>query len=105
MDEATAYAVTKAAQQSLSRVFADTYASDGVLVNAVAPGATSSELWIGPLPFPLTVTERLPVTLTERSPPTGTGAAQILSVYGRIGAGQNVPAASYSDTVVVTVTF
>src|SRR3712207_5409673 len=42
-----AYAVTKAAQQSLSRVFADTYASDGVLVNAVAPGATSSELWTG----------------------------------------------------------
>jgi 3-oxoacyl-[acyl-carrier protein] reductase len=41
-----AYAVTKAAQQSLSRVFADSYASDGVLVNAVAPGATSSELWI-----------------------------------------------------------
>ena len=41
-----AYAVTKAAQQSLSRVFADAYASDGVLVNAVAPGATSSELWI-----------------------------------------------------------
>ena len=41
-----AYAVTKAAQQSLSRVFADTYAGDGVLVNAVAPGATSSELWV-----------------------------------------------------------
>jgi 3-oxoacyl-[acyl-carrier protein] reductase len=41
-----AYSVTKAAQLSLSRVFADTYASKGVLVNAVAPGATSSELWI-----------------------------------------------------------
>src|SRR3712207_933321 len=42
-----AYSVTKAAQNSLSRVFADTYAADGVLVNAVAPGATSSELWTG----------------------------------------------------------
>jgi len=42
-----AYAVTKAAQQSLSRVFADTYASDGVLVNAVAPGAVESSLWVG----------------------------------------------------------
>ena len=40
-----AYAVTKAAQLSLSRVFADRYASDGVLVNAVAPGAVASPLW------------------------------------------------------------
>jgi 3-oxoacyl-[acyl-carrier protein] reductase len=42
-----AYAVTKAAQQSLSRVFADAWAARGVLVNAVAPGATASELWVG----------------------------------------------------------
>jgi 3-oxoacyl-[acyl-carrier protein] reductase len=43
-----AYSVTKAAQLSLSRVFADAYASDNVLVNAVAPGAVASELWTGP---------------------------------------------------------
>jgi 3-oxoacyl-[acyl-carrier protein] reductase len=42
-----AYAVTKAAQLSLSRVFADTYAADNVLVNAVAPGAVASSLWMG----------------------------------------------------------
>jgi 3-oxoacyl-[acyl-carrier protein] reductase len=42
-----AYSVTKAAQLSLSRVFADSYADRGVLVNAVAPGATSSSLWVG----------------------------------------------------------
>ena len=42
-----AYSVTKAAQLSLSRVFADSYASDNVLVNAVAPGAVASELWTG----------------------------------------------------------
>jgi NAD(P)-dependent dehydrogenase (short-subunit alcohol dehydrogenase family) len=42
-----AYAVTKAAQLSLSRVFADQYASQNVLVNAVAPGPTASELWTG----------------------------------------------------------
>jgi NAD(P)-dependent dehydrogenase (short-subunit alcohol dehydrogenase family) len=42
-----AYAVTKAAQLSLSRVFADRYASQNVLVNAVAPGPTTSELWTG----------------------------------------------------------
>jgi NAD(P)-dependent dehydrogenase (short-subunit alcohol dehydrogenase family) len=41
-----AYTVAKSAQLSLSRVFADTYASKGVLVNAVAPGPTSSSLWI-----------------------------------------------------------
>jgi 3-oxoacyl-[acyl-carrier protein] reductase len=41
-----AYSVTKAAQLSLSRVFADTYAAKGVLVNAVAPGPVSSPLWV-----------------------------------------------------------
>ncbi|HEX4716892.1 MAG TPA: SDR family oxidoreductase, partial [Thermoleophilaceae bacterium] len=42
-----AYSVTKAAQLSLSRVFADAYAAKGVLVNAVAPGPTATELWTG----------------------------------------------------------
>jgi 3-oxoacyl-[acyl-carrier protein] reductase len=42
-----AYSVTKAAQLSLSRVFADTWAERGVLVNAVAPGAVASGLWVG----------------------------------------------------------
>jgi 3-oxoacyl-[acyl-carrier protein] reductase len=41
-----AYSVSKAAQLSLSRVFADTYAARGVLVNAVAPGAVASPLWL-----------------------------------------------------------
>ena len=41
-----AYSVTKAAELSLSRVFADAYADRGVLVNAVAPGAVSSDLWM-----------------------------------------------------------
>lgn len=43
-----AYAVSKAGQLSLSRVFADAYAASGVLVNAVAPGGTTSELWVAP---------------------------------------------------------
>src|SRR5918999_2134048 len=43
-----AYSVTKAAQLSLSRVYADRYAADGVLVNAVAPGAVTSPLWTAP---------------------------------------------------------
>src|SRR5215208_1196433 len=41
-----AYSVTKAAQASLSRVFADSYATRGVLVNSVAPGPVSSPLWV-----------------------------------------------------------
>jgi 3-oxoacyl-[acyl-carrier protein] reductase len=41
-----AYAVTKAAQASLSRVFADAYGDRGVLVNSVAPGPVSSPLWV-----------------------------------------------------------
>src|SRR5207247_3332465 len=40
------YSVAKAAELSLSRLFADLYASDGVLVNAICPGPTKSELWM-----------------------------------------------------------
>ncbi len=43
-----AYSVTKAAQLSLSRVFADAYARDGVLVNSVAPGPVQTPLWLAP---------------------------------------------------------
>jgi 3-oxoacyl-[acyl-carrier protein] reductase len=41
-----AYTVTKAAQHMLARVFADTYADRGVLVNTVAPGPVASPLWM-----------------------------------------------------------
>ena len=40
------YSVAKAAQLSLSRLFADRHAGQGVLVNAVCPGPTASELWM-----------------------------------------------------------
>ncbi|HEV2770895.1 MAG TPA: SDR family oxidoreductase [Solirubrobacteraceae bacterium] len=43
-----AYSVTKSAQLSLSRVFADAWAPRGVLVNAVAPGPVGTSLWTGP---------------------------------------------------------
>jgi spore coat protein U-like protein len=36
---------------------------------------------------------------------TGTGTASTLTVYGSIPAGQNVPAGSYADSVVATVTY
>jgi 3-oxoacyl-[acyl-carrier protein] reductase len=40
------YSVTKAAELSLSRVFADKFASKGVLVNAVAPGPAETPAWM-----------------------------------------------------------
>ena len=43
-----AYSVTKAAELSLSRVFADLWSPQGVQVNAVTPGPTLSPLWVGP---------------------------------------------------------
>src|SRR6478672_11414286 len=42
------YSVAKAAELSLSRLFADRYAKSGVLVNAVAPGPAESEMWMEP---------------------------------------------------------
>jgi len=42
-----AYSVTKAAELSLSRVFADRFAGSGVRVNAVAPGPVATPLWLG----------------------------------------------------------
>ena len=41
-----AYSVTKAAELSLSRVFADRWAGAGVLVNAVVPGPVATPLWL-----------------------------------------------------------
>ena len=43
-----AYSVTKSAQLSLSRVFADAWAARGVLVSAVTPGPIAGELWLDP---------------------------------------------------------
>jgi 3-oxoacyl-[acyl-carrier protein] reductase len=42
------YSVAKAAELSLSRLFADRHARDGVLVNAICPGPVASEMWMEP---------------------------------------------------------
>jgi 3-oxoacyl-[acyl-carrier protein] reductase len=42
------YSVAKAAELSLSRLFADRYAPSGVLVNAICPGPVESEMWMEP---------------------------------------------------------
>ena len=41
------YSVTKAAMLSLSRLVADLYAKDGIRCNAVTPGPTATEAWLG----------------------------------------------------------
>jgi 3-oxoacyl-[acyl-carrier protein] reductase len=41
------YSVTKAAVLSLSRLVADVYANDGIRCNAVTPGPTATEAWLG----------------------------------------------------------
>ena len=72
-----AYSVTKAAQLSLSRLFADRWAGRGVLVNAVNPGAVETELWTGPGGLAEQVAERSGTTreevlaATHSKPPLG----------------------------------
>ena len=41
------YSVTKAAVLSLSRLVADLYARDGIRCNAVTPGPTATDVWLG----------------------------------------------------------
>jgi 3-oxoacyl-[acyl-carrier protein] reductase len=41
------YSVTKAAVLSLSRLIADLYAGDGIRCNAVTPGPTATDAWLG----------------------------------------------------------
>jgi NAD(P)-dependent dehydrogenase (short-subunit alcohol dehydrogenase family) len=41
------YSVTKAAVLSLSRLVADLYATDGIRCNAVTPGPTATDAWLG----------------------------------------------------------
>jgi 3-oxoacyl-[acyl-carrier protein] reductase len=41
------YSVTKAAVLSLSRLVADLYAKDGIRCNAITPGPTATEAWLG----------------------------------------------------------
>jgi 3-oxoacyl-[acyl-carrier protein] reductase len=83
-----AYSVTKAAQMSLSRTYADAYAPLGVLVNSVSPGAISGAIWEGP--------GGLADQLAER---TGQDRADVLagasnrSPVGRLGTPEEVAAA------------
>jgi 3-oxoacyl-[acyl-carrier protein] reductase len=81
------YSVTKAAQLSLSRVFADAYAAKGVLVNAVAPGPVSTLAWTGDGGLADEIARRTGGTRDEVLAATGAGAP-----IGRMGTEQEIAA-------------
>jgi 3-oxoacyl-[acyl-carrier protein] reductase len=82
------YSVTKAAQLSLSRVFADAWAGRGVLVNAVAPGPIAGEAWTGEGGLADQLAERSGRTREEVLEATGAGLPR-----GRMGTDDEVAAA------------
>jgi 3-oxoacyl-[acyl-carrier protein] reductase len=81
------YSVTKAAQLSLSRVFADTWAGRGVLVNAVAPGPIEGETWKGDGGLAEQLAARTGTTPQEILKRTGAGLP-----LGRMGTDDEVAA-------------
>jgi NAD(P)-dependent dehydrogenase (short-subunit alcohol dehydrogenase family) len=81
------YSVTKAAQLSLSRVFADAWASRGVLVNAVAPGPIAGEAWTGDGGLADQLAERSGRSREEVLEATGAGLPR-----GRMGTDDEVAA-------------
>jgi 3-oxoacyl-[acyl-carrier protein] reductase len=81
------YSVTKAAQLSLSRVFADAYAAEGVLVNAVAPGPVSTLAWTGDGGLADEIARRSGSTRDEVLAATGAGAP-----IGRMGTDEEIAA-------------
>jgi len=67
------YSVTKAAQLSLSRLFAEAFAAKGVLVNAVAPGPVETDTWLGEGALADQLARRTGTTRDEVLAATGSG--------------------------------
>ena len=82
-----AYSVTKAAELSLSRAFADLYASDGLLVNAITPGPVGTELWLGPGGLADQTAEAQGISREEAIEATARGVP-----VGRLGTDQEIAA-------------
>jgi 3-oxoacyl-[acyl-carrier protein] reductase len=82
------YSVTKAAQLSLSRVFADAWGRRAVLVNAVAPGPVEGESWTGRGGLAEQLAARAGRTPREVLEATGSGLPR-----GRMGSDDEVAAA------------
>ena len=87
-----AYSVAKAGQHSLSRLYADRWAAQGVHVNAVAPGPTGTSLWRGPGGLAEQMAERLGISPGggDRAP-VGQGAARPLRRGRRGRGGRRLP--------------
>ena len=68
------YSVTKAAVLSLSRLVADVYAKDGIRCNAVTPGPTATEAWLGEGGLADQQAERAARRATRCSPRSAPGA-------------------------------
>jgi 3-oxoacyl-[acyl-carrier protein] reductase len=83
-----AYSATKAAELSLSRGFADLYASEGVLVNAVTPGPVGTELWLAPGGMADQTAEAQGISRKEALEATAGGVP-----VGRLGTDQEIAAA------------
>jgi 3-oxoacyl-[acyl-carrier protein] reductase len=81
------YSVTKAAQLSLSRVFADAWVGRGVLVNAVAPGPVKGASWTTEGGLADQLAERSGKTRDEVLESTGSGLP-----VGRMGTDDEVAA-------------
>jgi 3-oxoacyl-[acyl-carrier protein] reductase len=81
------YSVTKAALLSLSRVFADAFAGEGVLVNAVAPGPVATPAWTGEGGFADQIARRSGSTRDEVLAATGAGIP-----IGRMGSEDEIAA-------------
>jgi len=81
------YSVTKAAQLSLSRLFADAFAARGVLVNAVAPGPVESPAWVGEDGLAGEIARRTGSTRDEVLAATGDGIP-----IGRMGREEEIAA-------------
>jgi 3-oxoacyl-[acyl-carrier protein] reductase len=80
-----AYSVTKAAELSLSRSFADLYASAGVLVNAITPGPVGTDLWLAPGALADQTAEAQGITREEAVAMTAGGVP-----LGRLGNDQEI---------------
>ena len=82
-----AYSVTKAAELSLSRAFADLYAGRGVLVNAVAPGPVGDDVWLAPGGLADQLAEKARVSRDEVLARTASKVP-----LGRLGSAQEIAA-------------
>ena len=82
-----AYSVTKAAELSLSRSFAELYAGHGVLVNAVAPGPVADGVWLAAGGLADQIAQKNRLSREEVLSRTASGVP-----LGRLGSAQEIAA-------------